>query len=122
MRRFLVYVLFSLALLLLFAFFGCREECPLCSGIRATGQVVYVPLEGGFFGILGDNGVRYEPVNLPEEFRVDGLRVLFVAEHVDGVSIHMWGELIRLTHIEAVRFGEGAETPEQKSPQGQTEG
>ncbi|MEN3184484.1 MAG: hypothetical protein ABDK93_05760 [Atribacterota bacterium] len=110
MRSVVTYLVFSLALVLLFAFFGCREECLLCSGIRATGQVVYVPLEGGFFGIVGDNGVRYEPVNLPEEFQVDGLRVLFIAEHVDGASAHMWGELIRLTHIEAVPFGEGSGT------------
>lgn len=96
--------LLLLALFLLFALPGCRSECPLCGKVRVTGTVVYVPLEGGFFGILGDNGVQYEPVNLPEEFRVDGLRVVFVAEHVEGASIFMWGELIRLIEIEALRF------------------
>ncbi|MCS7242333.1 MAG: hypothetical protein NZ706_06645, partial [Candidatus Caldatribacterium sp.] len=86
MRRVAVYLIFSLAFLLLLASFGCRGGCPLCGRIQVTGTVVYVPLEGGFFGILGDNGVQYEPVNLPEEFRVDGLRVVFVAEHVEGAS------------------------------------
>lgn len=104
MRKVKTYILFSLAVVLLFAFFGCREECPLCGGIQETGTVVYVPLEGGFFGIVGDSGVRYEPVNLPEEFCRDGLRVVFVAEYIEAASIHMWGELIRLDRVEVLRF------------------
>ncbi|MEN3202978.1 MAG: hypothetical protein ABDK87_04525 [Atribacterota bacterium] len=103
-RKVKTYILFALAVVLLFAFFGCQEECPLCGGIQEAGTVVYVPLEGGFFGIVGDNGVHYEPVNLPEEFQVNGLRVVFVAEPIDGVSAYMWGELIRLNRIEALRF------------------
>ncbi len=104
MRKVIPSLLFVLAFVLLLGFFGCREECPLCEGVRATGVVVYVPLEGGFFGIIADDGKRYEPVNLPGEFASDGLRVAFVAERAEGVSAHMWGELIRLTHIEALRF------------------
>lgn len=104
MRRVLVAFEVALAVVLLLGFFGCQKECPLCGGIRGTGRVMYVPLEGGFFGIVADSGKRYEPVNLPEDFRKDGLRVAFVAEPFEGVSSHMWGELIRLVRIEELPF------------------
>ncbi|MBC7217078.1 MAG: hypothetical protein H5U36_02670 [Candidatus Caldatribacterium sp.] len=104
MRKIFVFLEATLAVVLLLSFFGCQRECPLCGGIRGTGTVTYVPLEGGFFGIVADNGKRYEPVNLPEDFREDGLRVAFVAEPFEGMSSHMWGELIRLVRIEKLPF------------------
>lgn len=34
-----------------------------------TGVVKHIELEGGFFGIVGDDGQKYDPVNLPAEFK-----------------------------------------------------
>lgn len=65
-----------------------------------TGTVRYVALEGGFFGIIADNGRRYNPVNLPREYAKDGLRIAFQAvASEDTVSIHMWGTLVKITKI-----------------------
>lgn len=36
--------------------------------ISETGTVKYIDLEGGFFGIIGDSGKNYDPINLSEEF------------------------------------------------------
>ena len=75
------------------------DRIPDTSGtIETTGTVTWVPLEGGFFGIIGDDGTQYDPVNLPEEYARDGLRISFTAaENGDVVSYHMWGTIVTLT-------------------------
>ena len=66
-----------------------------------TGTVVYLSFEGGFYGIKGDDGRHYDPVNLPQDFRVDGLRVRFGAKELkDMSSYHQWGVLVELFHIQ----------------------
>jgi hypothetical protein len=66
--------------------------------IQATGTVTWVPLEGGFYGIIGEDGTQYDPLNLPEEYSVDGYRIGFTAvEEQNWASIHMWGTIITIT-------------------------
>jgi hypothetical protein len=68
--------------------------------VKTTGTVVYLSFEGGFYGIKGDDGRSYDPANLPEDFRTDGLRVRFEAKELTGsASFHMWGVPIELIHI-----------------------
>ncbi len=45
--------------------------------VKGTGTIVYLNFEGGFYGIIADNGEHYDPINLPSEFKKDGLRVRF---------------------------------------------
>ena len=55
--------------------------------IYATGEIVYLNFEGGFFGIISDDGKHYDPINLPSEFEVIGLRITIIAEKLDsGIS------------------------------------
>jgi len=68
------------------------------STIETTGTVVFVGLNGGFFGILGDDGKRYEPINLPSDCEVVGLRVWFKARILQR-TIHMWGIPIEIIEI-----------------------
>jgi hypothetical protein len=68
--------------------------------LRITGTVQHLDLEGGIFVLRTTDGTRYSPTNLPEAFRVDGLRVEADArrrEHM--VSIGMAGELVELLRI-----------------------
>ncbi|MFX0105737.1 MAG: hypothetical protein ACFE75_09615, partial [Candidatus Hodarchaeota archaeon] len=59
--------------------------------------------EGGFFGIISDDGDHYDPINLPLEFKVVGLRVLFLAEKLEDMgSFHMWGILVRILFIQKI--------------------
>lgn len=67
---------------------------------EGRGTVRYIDLEGGFYGIESDDGARLDPVNLPEEFRVDGARVRYWAVPAEGrASIHMWGTLVEIVEI-----------------------
>lgn len=69
--------------------------------ITGTGTVTFVNLEGGFYGIVGDSGIRYDPTFLDRDFEQDKLRVKFEGrERADLVNIHQWGTILELTRIE----------------------
>ena len=68
------------------------------------GTVQYLDIEGGFYGIVADDGSNYDPINLSSDFsdfEEDGLRVTFEGKIRDDLdSIHMWGTIIELTAVE----------------------
>lgn len=65
------------------------------------GTVVYHEIEGGFWGIIADDGRKFNPINLSEKFQVENLRVQFDAKVKKGmVGIHMWGEYVEILKIE----------------------
>jgi hypothetical protein len=73
--------------------------------IEVTGTVVYVNLEGGFFAIHGDDGSKYNPINLPEAFRKDGLKIkALVRPRPDVMSIHMAGSIVEIIGIRAQKY------------------
>jgi hypothetical protein len=68
--------------------------------VSGYGRVVKVELEGGFWGIVAENGARYDPAHLPDSLRIDSLRVFFEASiRGDAAGIHMWGTLVELLEI-----------------------
>jgi hypothetical protein len=70
--------------------------------IELQGTVVKKDLEGGFFAIDGDDGKTYEPINLPDVFRKNGIRVkTTVRIRKDVGSIHMVGNIVEILEIEA---------------------
>ena len=77
-----------------------------CGGnekISGAGTIKHLDLEGGFYGIIADNGERYDPINLPTRFQQDGMRVKFKIEIIkDQTSIHMWGTIVEVVWIAEV--------------------
>lgn len=69
----------------------------------ATATVRHIDVEGGFYGLVTDDGRKLDPVNLPEEFRKDGLRleVRFVPVR-NQVSIRMWGTPVQIIAIQRI--------------------
>ena len=60
------------------------------------GTVQHQPISGGFWGIIGDDGQKWKPVNMPKALQKEGLKVEIEAEKATSVvSIFMWG-----THID----------------------
>ncbi len=69
--------------------------------MRITGTIVHNDIEGGFWGIVGDDGAKYRPVDgLPEAVQTDGLRVEAEVEPVTVLSFAMWGRSVRLKDIQ----------------------
>ena len=69
--------------------------------LQIPGTVKFVAIEGGFYGIKGDDGTAYEPTNLPANFQNDGERIRFSFKPVSGHSVHQWGQLVEITSISA---------------------
>ena len=73
------------------------------SEITGFGTVIYQDLEGGFYGIIADDGRQYLPISLPEELKENGTMVSFVFRPVqDTASIFMWGEQVQIVSISKV--------------------
>ena len=67
-----------------------------------VGTVAYKEVEGGFYAIDADDGSKYDPMNLPESFRKDGLKVKVTAYfRQDAISLHMYGSNIDIVDIAA---------------------
>jgi len=74
---------------------------PKLDSFEIVGTVRYKDLEGGFYAIDTDDGKKYDPVNLPESFRKDGLRVTATVRlNKDLMSFRMYGEIIEIEMIE----------------------
>lgn len=76
--------------------------------VSATGTIRYIDLEGGFYGIETQDGERYNPLNLEDEFREDGLTVRFRGRvRDDVVTIQMWGTPIEVEEMMRVDAMDG---------------
>ncbi len=74
-----------------------REE-PMISG-----TVRYLEIEGGFYGLVADDGTKYNPINLPAEYKKNGLRVKFAVREKKGVvSFRMWGKIVEVVKIQKI--------------------
>lgn len=75
---------------------------PVNHEVRGNGTICYISTDGGYFGIVGDDGSHYIPLTVDPLSRVDGLRVTYRAmERFDRTGVPSWGipvDLIELTH------------------------
>ena len=72
------------------------------SGSRLTivGTVRYTDVEGGVYTIRSEDGINYDPTNLPTEFKRDGLAVEAEARKQETMAgIHQVGPIVTLTRI-----------------------
>ncbi len=93
-------------LIVSFGLSGCTTVKPIIEG---TGTIVYNDFEGGFYGIVSDFYIpgypihQFDPINLPQEFREEGLRVWCkVRLRPDLMSFHMWGILVEILEIHKI--------------------
>lgn len=71
--------------------------------MQITGTVVKVELSGGFWGIKGDDGRKYQPSNhLPQKYQQDGLKIKANVEPSNEFTIFMWGQSVKVSHIESI--------------------
>jgi inhibitor of cysteine peptidase len=77
---------------------GCIENI-----IQGSGTIQFNDFEGGFYGIVGDDGESYDPINLPKEFKEDGIRVNYTLKILeDQAGIHQWGTIVEIIKIEKI--------------------
>ena len=70
--------------------------------ISVGGTVVFRDKDGGFFGILTDNGGQYELANLDPQYHMDGLRVKITGKlDPNHLGTHNWGNPIEIDRVQA---------------------
>ena len=98
MRKIIRLAVSLVAVLAVMPLAACAGASP--DLVSQTGTVRFIDLEGGFYGIVADNGEHYDPMNLGQEFQKDGLRVRFQAKiRQDIASIRMWGKIVEIIRI-----------------------
>jgi hypothetical protein len=76
------------------------DPAPSEDVVRIVGTVHHLDLEGGVYVIRTAAGTQYRPIELPEEFRVEGLAVEADAKLRDDVlTVDMAGQSIELLDI-----------------------
>ena len=84
------------------AIVGDSEQSKDEGFVSGLGTVTYLTFEGGFYGIVADDGKHYDPANLSPEYRIEGLRIYFQGEKLDVLTYHMWGTPIKLANIQRI--------------------
>ncbi len=75
--------------------------------ITVTGTITYIDLEGGFYGFVADNGDRYFPVNLDQQFKVNNKKVRIEGKIRKSVmTTVMWGTPLEILKIQGLSQGE----------------
>lgn len=82
----------------------CRKEGVKDENIISkNGTMRFIDLEGGFYGIVAEDGIRYIPMDMDKNFEQDGLEVNFRAKEAkDAVGIHMWGRYIEIIEMKPI--------------------
>ncbi len=93
------YVFIITFILILVYLSSCE---PKVDELTKTGTVTFVK-EYNFWGIIGDDQKKYVPVNIPENYCVEGKRVRFSFVFKDDVpSTQTWGRLIEIKDISSI--------------------
>lgn len=73
---------------------------------QLLGTIRFLPIEGGCWVIDARDNVRYEPIGLPEAFRVDGRGVIVtLLQRPDVGSYCMVGRIVEVISIAALPDG-----------------
>jgi len=68
--------------------------------------VTFLNLEGGFYGLIGQSGVKLLPMNLEKKYRQHGAVIKFKGVMKKGMmTIQQWGTPFHITEIELVSKG-----------------
>lgn len=71
--------------------------------VNSTGVIKYFNLEGGFYGIVTEDNTGYLPMNLQNEYKVDGLKIKFTGTTVEDVmTTQQWGIVLQIKSISQV--------------------
>jgi hypothetical protein len=70
--------------------------------MKITGNVVFLSFEGGAYGIIDQQGRKYLPVNMPNQLKQDGARVVCSIRPADVMTTVMWGEPVYIYAFETL--------------------
>jgi hypothetical protein len=87
------------------------KEPPMKKAYPYRGTVQYFNLEGGFYGIVTDKGLKLLPSGLPKEYLQDGAIIEFSGEIQKGVlTIQQWGTPFSIKSVNLIEPGKPGNT------------
>lgn len=99
-----VIFLISLVFVLTGACISSYSVCGAQDEISFLAEVKWISLEGGFFGLVTEDGRKFLPLNLPEEFKKKGLKVRVKGNiKKDIATVQMWGMPFEIREIDIHR-------------------
>ena len=98
-----IFIILIFCLLLSVGLSGCTRLFIY----EGKGTVIWLPIELGFWGVVWDcrgikMGLDPVPESLPEEYRVNNLRIKFKAKYHfhEASEMHMWGIPVYIIEIQ----------------------
>lgn len=71
-----------------------------------SATITYMDFEGGFFGLITDDGEKLLPMNLDVQYRQEGAIVKIQGHTInDMMTIQQWGTPFKITKIELIKAG-----------------
>jgi hypothetical protein len=68
-----------------------------------TGKISYQEFEGGFYGFIANNGDKYTPSGLKNEYRKNGLIVEMKCQAMEGMATtKQFGKLVKVLEIKVL--------------------
>ena len=101
MKRFAMWGILSV---IMFSIISCQNVFFQDEWKTFKGTIIYNDFEGGFYGIITEDGKKLDPINLDKKFKSDGLilRGQF-KELKEQTSTHQWGVIVEIK--EATKIG-----------------
>jgi len=87
-----------------------KNEKPMIEINKSWQQmtVKYLALEGGFYGLVSENGARLLPMNLSEKYKIAGTIIRVKGHPLNNMmTIQQWGQPFEITDIELIKMGNG---------------
>jgi len=71
--------------------------------VNVTGKVVYKDIGIGFWGIEGNDGKNWLPMNMPEQLKMKGETVTVKVKEMNGMAGNaMWGTPVKIVSFTTV--------------------
>ncbi|SFD04404.1 hypothetical protein [Pseudoalteromonas denitrificans] len=65
-----------------------------------TGEIKYMPFEGGFYGIITESNLKLLPIKLLSQYKQDGAIVAFSGRYIKDIkTIQQWGSPFLIEEI-----------------------
>ncbi len=69
-------------------------------------KVVFLTFEGGFYGLVTENGKKLLPMNLAKAYKLDNTILKVKGNQVEGlVTIQQWGIPYNLSEVKLIKLG-----------------
>jgi len=79
--------------------------------ITLQGTIHHFDLEGGFYGIVAENGQKLLPINLAKKYQLNGAKIKIQGQLIQElITIQQWGTPFKIHKISVVKIADSDKT------------